>query len=160
MRDTYGLKGIYIITALDAVTGQKLWEKKIKNQLTSINQTMRVAMLLGQSTPAYTEGMFQIKYFAFGTGTTPAAPTDTQLVNEQFRKQITQTTQPSAGVVQSVVSLTIGEANFNITEIGVFCGPDATATANSGLLLSRVNVDIEKNSNIVLNIIRRDICTI
>ena len=160
MNENIKLKGRYRVEARDAKTGKLIKAWAFDNQLTAINQNLRVAMLTGASTPAYTEGMFHIKYFAFGTGTTPASVNDTQLESEQFRKQITQITQPSTGVVQSVVSLTTGEANFNIREIGVFCGADATNTANSGLLLSRVNVDIEKNTNIVLNIVRQDICTI
>lgn len=160
MTEGMQLKGKYVIEARDAETNKLLQVWRFDNQLTSINQTLRTAMLTGTAGSTYAADMFEIKYFAFGDGTNPATAADTQLQNELFRKQVTQVQTTSAGVVQSIVSLTIGEANFNITEIGVFCGPDATSSANTGLLLSRVNVNINKNSNIVLNIVRSDVCTI
>ena len=160
MKENFELKGRYTIQACNAETGKIIKTWVVNNQLTAINQNLRTAMLLGSTSPVYEEGMFQIKYFAFGTGTTQASPNDTQLENEEFRKQITKIAQLSSGVVQSLVSVSPGESNFIIKEIGVFCGPSATSEPNTGLLLSRVNVDIEKNTNIVLNVIRQDICTI
>ena len=81
-------------------------------------------------------------------------------MSEQYRKQLTTLDNPTTGTVQSVVSLGTGEANFTITEIGVFCGPDATGTANSGTLLSRVNLTIYKNDSLVVDIVRTDSCVI
>ena len=158
MEENTFYKGSYIIEICNADTGETLDKISIDNQLTLINQTVRTQMLLG----TYTGGneALQIQFFAFGTGTTPASVNDTQLVSEQFRKQVTQISNPSAGTVTSIVSLTASEANFTIKEIGVFCGASATSTPNSGTLLSRVNVNINKNSNITLNITRNDICTI
>lgn len=153
------LRGEYCIEARDADTGALLWRKRLKNQLTTINQTIRAQMLMG--TYSGTLDALQIKYFAFGSGTTPATPNDTQLENEQLRKQVTQISNPTNGTVSSVLSLGSTEANnFAIREIGVFCGAGATATANSGTLLSRIVTQIDKNSNIVLNVVRSDICTI
>lgn len=160
MNDSMKLKGRYLIEARDANTDKLVKAWRIENQLTDINQKLRTAMLTGTASSLYSADMFEIKYFAFGDGTNAAAPTDTKLQNELFRKQVTQLQTTSASTVQSIVSLTIGEANFTIREIGVFCGAEASATANTGLLLSRVNVNIDKNSNIVLNIVRSDVCTI
>lgn len=157
MEEKTSYKGSYIIEICNADTGEIFDKIFVDNQLTLINQTVRTQMLLG----TYTGGneALQMQFFAFGTGTTPASVNDTQLVSEQFRKQITQISNPSAGLVTSIVSLTASEANFLIKEIGVF-GGNATSAQNSGTLLSRVNVNINKNSNITLNIIRNDICTI
>lgn len=160
MSDSIKLKGRYLIEARDAATNKLLRAWRVENQLTNINQNLRAAMLTGTAGSLYSADMFEIKYFAFGDGTNAAAPSDTKLQNELFRKQVTQLQTTSASTVQSIVSLTIGEANFGIKEIGVFCGPEANAAANTGLLLSRVNVNIDKNSNIVLNIVRSDVCTI
>lgn len=85
---------------------------------------------------------------------------DTSLQNEVYRKQITQISNPNPGIVQTVVSLGSQECNYNIREIGVFSGPDAVGTTDSGTLLSRVLVNIDKNTNIVLNVVRTDTCTI
>ena len=129
----------------------------LKNLLTTVSQTARVQQLLG----TYNGGAdaFEIKYFAFGDDTTPPAVSDVTLGNELFRKQITTITA-SGGNVQSIVNLGSAEANFTIREIGVFCGTLATATANSGTLLARVAVNIAKNSNITMNIVRTDVCTL
>jgi hypothetical protein len=158
MNESLCYKGKFKIQAIDAKTGSLLWEKEFDNQLTEINRTIRTQMLQGTYTGP--TAALQIKYFAFGTGTTPPAVTDTRLQAEQFRKQLTAQSEPSAGVVQSTCSVTAQEANFVIREIGVFCGASATSTANSGTLLSRVAVNIDKNSNIILNVVRSDICLI
>lgn len=102
---------------------------------------------------------FEIKYFAFGTGSTAPTHADRQLEAEVYRKQITQISS-DGGVVTSVVSLGAAECNYVIREIGVFCGPTASAAPNSGLMLSRATTFTDKNTNLVLNIVRRDICTI
>lgn len=158
MQSKLKMSGFYVIEARDARTGKLLQTWQLKNMLTSINQLTRTQMLLGTYTGPL--DALAIKYFAFGTGTTPASYSDTQLENEQFRKQVTQISANSNSSVQSLVSLGTTEANFNITEIGVFCGPNASAVADSGTLLSRVIVNIEKNTNIVLNIVRTDITSI
>jgi hypothetical protein len=161
-RENISMRGQFIIEARDAHTGEliKCWH--IDNTLMNINQEVRTKMLLG----SYTGGnnALAIRYFAFGTGensgeNTPS-PEDTKLVNEVYRKQVTQITSPSAGVVQSVVSLGSQEANYNLTEIGVFCGDAAVATENSGTLISRIAFNFQKNTNVVLNIIRTDTCVI
>lgn len=151
-------KGAYLITAKDASTGKILWAERFDNLLTQINQQVRVQQLLGTYTGPFDQ--LQLKYFAFGTGTTAPAVTDTALETEIFRKAITQVTNPAPGVVQTIVSLNTSEANFTIREIGVFAGSDATGTPGSGLLVSRVAVNIQKNSNIILNVVRTDTCTI
>ena len=158
MHDDITMSGRFVITALDANTGRVVWRKELKNLLTQISQTVRQQQLLGTYTGPLNQ--LQIQYFAFGTGTTAPAVTDTQLGNEQFRKQVTQISAQGTGNVYSVLSLGAQEANFTITEIGVFCGPTATSSANTGVLLSRVAVNIVKNSNLVLNVARTDICTI
>lgn len=149
--------GYFKITALTPDgTPCGIW--LLKNQLTIINQTMRTQMLLG----TYQGGtdILEIKYIAFGLGSTPATINDTELESEIYRKQITQISQPTAGSVQTIVQLGTNECNYNIREIGIFCGPDATEAANTGTLLSRVTVNIQKNTNMVLNIVRTDICNI
>ena len=153
------LSGIYIIEARDAVTGSLIRTWSFYNQLTNINRDIRTAMLLG-STTGYSLDTLAIRYFAFGTGTTPASASDTLLQVELFRKAVTKISKVNDSTVQSIVSLSPDECNFTIREIGVFCSPGAGASANSGFLLSRVNVNIVKNSNMTLNIVRQDIVTI
>lgn len=152
------LRGEYVIEARDAHTGQLIKRYRLDNMLMAINRTIRVQMLQGTYAGAITD--LDIKYFAFGTGTTAAADTQTRLVTESFRKFYTKKTLINSSTLQTVCSVGPGEANFTIREIGVFCGASATASANSGIMLSRVNVNIVKNANIVLNVTRNDIITI
>nr|DAQ84593.1 MAG TPA: tail-collar fiber protein [Caudoviricetes sp.] len=156
MKENTHLAGRFVLELLDAATGKPVWRQELKNQLTTLNQTTRAQLLLGTLTDA---SQLKIKYFGFGTSGTAAKATDTALNAEVYRKQVTQISQTSSDIVQSVCSLGAGEGNFNIREIGVFCG-SATAEAGTGTLLSRVVTNIEKNSNLILNIIRQDICTI
>ena len=157
MNNIFTMHGHYHIEACD-LQGNILQTWAVDNTLTKINQDVRVKLLLGTYVGNLDD--LQIRYFAFGTGTSPTAASDTQLENEIFRKQITQLTSPSIGVVKSVVSLGASEVNTTIREIGVFCGNAANDDPNSGIMLSRATVNIEKNSNIVLNIIRTDTCQI
>jgi hypothetical protein len=158
IREKANMKGSYLIKAINADTGEpmKIW--RFDNQLTTINQDIRSQMLAGN----YTAGnnALEIRYFAFGTGNTPPTASDTRLESEIYRKQVTQLTQSGAGVVTSVVSLGSLECNYHIQEIGVFCGPSATADENTGTMISRVLFDLDKNTNIVLNIVRTDTCTL
>lgn len=156
--EKFGLKGHYLIRSIDAGSGRVLGAWRFDNQLTEINRTVRVQMLMGNYTGAL--DALEIKYFAFGTGDRAVTVNDTSLQNEVYRKQITQISNPNPGIVQTVVSLGSQECNYNIREIGVFSGPDAVGTTDSGTLLSRVLVNIDKNTNIVLNVVRTDTCTI
>lgn len=156
--EKFGLKGHYLIRSIDAGSGRVLGAWRFDNQLTEINRTVRVQMLMGNYTG--TLDALEIKYFAFGTGSSAVSAGDTALDAEVFRKQITQISNPNPGIVQTVVSLGSQECNYNIREIGVFAGPNATTAKDSGTLLSRVLVNIDKNTNIVLNVVRTDTCTI
>lgn len=102
----------------------------------------------------------QIKYLALGIGTTAITDTDTQLANEQFRTPVTGTPAlTSTGVVTSDFVVLETEAPFVIKEIGIFGGASATATVNTGTLLSRVLWTFDKTTNVELNVIRTDSTT-
>lgn len=158
-KEKCGMRGRYTIEARDAKTGELVKAWSFDNQLTKINRDMRVALLLGEAT-GHTLSDLEIKYFAFGTGTAAATIDDTKLQNEIARKIATKITKLNDTTVQSIVSLSPSECNFTIREIGVFCSPAATTDPDSGILLSRVNVNIQKNDNLTLNIVRQDIVTI
>lgn len=99
----------------------------------------------------------QITYLALGSDATAAAPGDTTLGNEQFRKQVTAyTTGVSTGEVTTTAYVSPGEANgFSIEEFGWFA-EDATATADSGTLVARVAQSETKNNTIALQVDRTD----
>ena len=148
-----GRWGELIFELKDAKTGELVKRWSQKNMLTYLSGRAFQRALQGINPDV------GIAYFAVGTGTATPTRTDTALVSEQFRKQVTQQSQSRSGLdcmLTSVCSLSANEANFHIREVGVFCGAGATGVANTGDLLSRVLVDFTKNSNQILNIYRVD----
>lgn len=149
--------GRFDIEIINAATGAVIGRLHIKNQLTEINRTVRARMLMGGFNGPL--DVLAIKYFAFGTDGSAASAAQTKLGAEQFRKQLTQKSE-SGGTVTTAVSLQTDEANFVIREIGIFGGADASETADSGTMIARTTVNIDKNENLVINITRTDICEI
>lgn len=99
----------------------------------------------------------EIKYIAIGTGSTPINSTQTQLANEVFRVAPSNpATNTNIGEITTEFIILETEAQVEIKEIGIFCGTGATATANSGTMLSRVLWNFDKRSNIELSITRVD----
>lgn len=80
-----------------------------------------------------------IAYVALGSDSTAVAATQTTLVAEQFRKQITSQTDGATGVLTTVAYIAPPEANtFTIEEIGWFAGDDATSSTDTGVMVARV----------------------
>jgi hypothetical protein len=99
----------------------------------------------------------EIKYIAIGTGTTAIANDQTQLANEVFRVVPSNPpTRTTTGEVTTEFIILETEAQVEITEIGIFCGSTATATPNSGNMLSRVLWSFDKRSNVELSVTRVD----
>jgi hypothetical protein len=86
----------------------------------------------------------QITHMATGDGTSSALKADTALENEIFRKAISSKSFTSTKAIFKL-SLAASESAFNIKEIGVFA--EATDTPESGILISRCNVNIDKNAS-------------
>lgn len=147
VREGMGLKGHWTIEIRKE--GEPVKTIEVDNQLTAIYRGSILNQLMGD-----TAVDLDIKYLAVGDGDTPATAEDTQLGNERFRSVPTSKTLGD-GYVQTIWVLTIAQANFHIREIGVFAG-NATATANSGSMLSRIVIDVEKTQNIEVTFIRRD----
>jgi len=79
-----------------------------------------------------------ISYVAIGTGTTSPSKSDTQLENETFRKAIlSYEKNPSQDCITFIAYITSSDYTGDISELGLF-GGDATETANTGTLFSRV----------------------
>jgi len=86
-----------------------------------------------------------ITYGAVGTGTTSASVSDTKLESELFRKTIASTSRTN-NVIHIRTFYTTSEANGELKEFGLF-GEDATATADSGTLFERVNINRTKTNS-------------
>jgi hypothetical protein len=151
MRESIGLRGEWTIEIRR--DGELIRTLHYKNQLTAIYQGSVLNQLKGNSAVD-----LSIKYIAIGTDGTTATANDTQLHAEVFRSTPTSKTIMD-GYMQTIWVLTPAQGNVRIREIGVFAG-DATLEADSGSLLSRMVVDIEKTENIEITMIRRDYVTI
>lgn len=79
----------------------------------------------------------EIAYVALGDDNTAPAVTDSALVSEQFRKQVTSQVAGATGVSITTLYVAPFEGNFQIEEIGWFAG-DASGVADSGTLIARV----------------------
>lgn len=151
MKEGLKLKGHWTIVIRER--GRVVKEIDLDNQLTNLYKNSVLNQLNGASFDD-----LEIKYLAVGTGTTPASASDTQLQSEQFR-MIPTSKSLQTDYEQTIWVIPTNIGNFTYKEIGVFAGT-ATATANSGTLLSRININIEKTSSMEVTFIRKDYVTI
>jgi len=149
MIDDRGRQGYFIFRA--KLNGVIIKEEVVKNRI--MDQALdKEAEILKCVAPD-----LEIKYVAIGTGTTALTNTDTQLANEVFRViPSNPPTKTATGEITTEFVVLETEAQVEIKEVGIFCGSAATATANSGTLLSRVLWNFDKRSNIELSITRVD----
>ena len=147
MRENIGFKGHWTIEIKQ--NGKVIKKLDFDNLLTNLYKQDVLNQLKGDAFAS-----LQIKYLAIGTGTNPASVSDTQLQTEVFR-MIPTSSSKTSDYVQTIWVIPTNVGNFTYKEIGVFAG-SATATANSGTLLSRVNVNIEKNSSMEITFVRKD----
>lgn len=147
MKEKMGLKGHWTIEIRD--NGKLVKRLDFDNQLTNLYRNSVLNQLYGNAFAS-----LEIKYLGIGTGDTPASATDTQLGTEVFRVIPTSQTIVD-NYVQTIWVIPTQIGNFTYKEIGVFCGT-ATTSLNSGTMISRVNVNIEKTSSMEITFIRRD----
>lgn len=101
--------------------------------------------------------VLRLKWLGVGTGYTPATIHDWNLETEVWRGEYVQQSVSPYGAETTVKTMWVipsGEAVAHIYEIGVFMG--GSSSPNSGYMMSRVNVDIEKTSSEELVITRTD----
>lgn len=148
MKEILKLHGLYVIESFDA-QGNLLSKVEKKNLVTQ-NMFTGFFKFLNQALDAPAIDSLNLTHIAIGTGTNAALKTDTLLQTETFRKALASKTYNSETFV-SKTSIQAAEGNPAggiIREVACFA--KATDTANSGLLVSRANVVIEKNANIKL----------
>ncbi len=125
---------------------------KHKNRIMDAILNETISILLG------TASDLEIKFLAVGTDGTAITNTQTQLGAETQR--YAPTASPSltgVGTVTTTFTILNTESLVYIKEIGIFVGASATSTLNSGKMLARLLVDIDRTTEAVqLNIIRID----
>ena len=124
--------GKWAIRVIDSETRKIKEETVVKNRLMNAALDEMIKVLQGQSTD------MEIKYLALGTGNTAITDTDTTLDTEIFRTADQSLTKTDTGELTSLFIVLDSEAVAAIEEIGVFGGTTATATADTGTLISRI----------------------
>lgn len=87
-----------------------------------------------------------IKYLAIGDDNSPIDDNDTTLGNEIFRAQFDTSNNDAIGQFTTTFTVLDSEAVGQWEEIGIFCGDAATASANTGTMLSRILYSRDKTS--------------
>lgn len=146
MKETLKLKGHYDIEIREH--GKLVKTISLDNVLTELyRQAVMDSLMQGTS--------IEVKYFAVGTDDTPATANDTKLGTEVFRSVPTYQEKTTAGLVTTWV-LTAEQANYYLKEIGVFIGTTASITPDTGIMMSRINIDIQKTSAVEITFRRTD----
>lgn len=112
--------------------GEWTFDQTINNTIMDVGLNFLRDALRGTVTDA------EIKYIAVGTSSAAVTTTQTQLGAEIFRKPIYSKSAIATGQLVSIGILTETEAVANIQELGIFAGSTASATTNSGVMISRI----------------------
>ena len=137
MKDSIKARGEWTVEAFDA-SGAPLWSQHYKNVVVQNFFTNVFKALKAEAS------VLNLTHIATGTGTAAASKSDTALRAEVFRKAITVKSY-TANAFVCKLSLATSESAFGIKEIGVVI--NGSDTLGTGALLSRCNVDIQKNAS-------------
>ena len=140
MKDDITLIGKYTFTIRDIKTGKVKRVYKYKNIVPTTGRSAIINNIFNVS-PTNT---LLANYVALGSGTNAPANTDTQLQTETYRNLVASRSEDNnIGYLTGFFNAT--ETTGTYREAGIFM--NATATANSGVLLSRVAINITKSSS-------------
>lgn len=167
-KETTALKGVYTVTRAKLVTPEhfalndaivkernegrpfkhlieqlhKLCETRVEvveNLIPTVGRTM----IANNLTDASPDNVMRANYIALGTGGTAPANANTQLGTEVYRNAVaSETNANNVAYVTGFFSAT--ETTGTYAEAGIFC--NGTASANTGVLLSRVLITVTKSS--------------
>ena len=131
------MKGELIATIRDAKTG------KIKRtyQYKNLNPTALFTMIANNLTSPNPDNSMRVNYGAVGTGTNVPALANTTLQTELERTNIASLS--NVGPIAYITAFfNENQGNGVLREAGLFA--NGTGTANTGVLVSRVNINITK----------------
>lgn len=146
MEQNLKIKGEYKFTIKDAKTGKIKRVYKYENLIPTVGRT-QIAKALASILATLPE--IEINKTALGTGTTPPANGDTTLETETFRKNVASLTNTNNQVFVTAFYTAL-EVSGSFKEAGLFI--NGTATVDTGILLSRVAIDITKSTSETLTI--------
>jgi hypothetical protein len=122
----------------------------IKNTITNAGLNMLRDSLKGDITDS------QLKYVAVGTSSASINNADTSLTSEFFRTPITNWTTGGTGILNTTGIILDNEAVGQIEELGFFAGSTASATTDSGIMISRILYSRDKTNLESIQINRTD----
>lgn len=145
IKDKVSLKGVYTFTIRDAKTGRIKRVMTVENIIPTVGREM-LANNLTAASPTNTP---RVTHVALGSGTNAPANGDTTLQTETYRNAAaSRTNVNNVAYVTGFFSAT--ETSGTYREVALFC--NGTGSADSGVLLSRVAVNITKSTSETLTI--------
>lgn len=145
-KEKTSLKGIWTFTFRDAKTNEITRVQKYHNLIPTVGRE-NIAKGLSGGFSAEEEG--EINYTSLGTGTTAPANGDTTLETEVYRKAIASATYAN-NILYATAFYTATEITGTFKEAGLHI--NGSATPDSGVLFSRVAIDITKTSSETLTV--------
>jgi hypothetical protein len=139
-----GMMGLYRFTLEDVITGKKTVQYA-HNIIPTVGRTM-IANNLTDPTP---DNPMLITHAALGSNAASPAAGDTQLGTETYRNGIASRTN-AANVAYATAFFNQTEVVGTFAEAGILC--NGTGAANSGVILSHVNISITKTNTQKLTI--------
>ena len=115
----------------------------------NIVPTVGRAMIANNLTNVSPTNVMRIKYAELGSGTNSPANGDTTLQTSSYRNLIASITNAS-NVAYATAFFNATETTGTYREAGIFC--DGSASAGTGVLLSRVAINVTKTSSETLTI--------
>lgn len=140
INESIKVKGLLTATIRDAKTGEIKRVYRYKN----LNPTVLFTMIANNLTDANPDNDMRINYGAVGTGTNAPALGNTTLQTELARTQIASISN-NGPIAYATAFFTESQANGVLREAALFS--NGTSTANSGVLVSRVNINITKSNS-------------
>lgn len=144
-KQNVSLKGVYNFTIRDAVTGEVKRTYYYENIIPTVGR-QNIANNMTAASPA---SVLLINKAALGTGTNTPANGDTTLQTETYRNDVASRTN-SANIGYITAFYSALEVSGTFREIGLFSG--GTASANTGVLMSRVAINITKSTSETLTV--------
>jgi hypothetical protein len=145
LREQISLKGVYIFTIRDAATGKIKRIHHYENIVPTVGRAL-IAETLTNPSPS---SSMLASYMALGTGAATPANGDTRLQTETYRNAVaSRTNADNVAYLTAFFDATEVSGTFN--EAGIFCG--GTASADSGVLLSHVAINVVKSNTETLTI--------
>lgn len=144
-QEKLSMVGFYRFTIKDAATGRVKRVYTYKNIIPTVGRTM-IANNLTDSSP---DNTMLVNYIALGSGTNTPVNGDTTLQTETYRNAVaSRTNANNVAYITGFFSAT--ETSGTYREAGIFC--NGTASANTGVLLSRVAINITKSTSETLTV--------